>query len=1098
MAEQQDTGPVRVEYFEAIVIGTGFGGAVAACRLAEAGVNVCVLERGRRYGKSDFPRSTAKGEDIPDLARWSWSIDQGLWEMRDLRGLHVAQAAGYGGGSLIYANVHLRAPDEIFADWPAPFNDPRRLDPYYDLAATMLDVKPINSPKGGAGVIPAKTMLMKAAAASDTVGRKDEFFYPPLAVNFDKTGPNEYGRNQSACTMCGECDIGCGELAKNTLDLNYLARVEDAPNATVRTLAEVFRIGDVEEGAGFSSADNPIEVHYYDHLQGGRRRVLVADAVFVCAGAVNSTDLLLKARQSGSLVRLTRQDAELAAARDKGKLPIGELFFANSDAVGMVYDTRDVHQPAENRGPVITTSIVYRRPVLEDNPLPDVMQEGAAHHVWFLLQEGSYPESMKWAFRLFRGRALFALNRATTTQHAVDDGYDVLIQQVMEEWPDIQKAAVIFAQTAHLPTLGTDVAQAEMIGRARKRKQAKTTPEVPDEESWTPTFVPKDIEEVWTHIWTGLRAAGRSEVGAVAEAAMKRTLESHIDAYTPRNALLRWLVRPIVAGFSRFVAGRIKPELLVSDTERAILHRYIGVHPELEQLVWTAVRRLLFHSAPTPNTAMLLVMGRDGASGSLRRHPTGALRVEWSTQANYPVIAAQERVMRDYATALGGELRLNPLWTGLRRPVTVHAQGGCVMGPEPEKGVVDAKTGAVFGVDNLYIMDASIIPRSVGVNPSATIAAVAEHNIEAVLRSRYGRRGWRSKDHARVQKVAPHRRAEWLAIPGVTKTRAPEAGPIGITFKETLRGHHMAFRETLDYATAYDRGREVGQIVNVELDVTINDVEGFLLDDRHTAALGGTAEIQWPGPGGPRNYDLSGSMEFFVPPDESLDSPGGMQSIQYHMDLTAKAPGGDELLALEAAKYIYDDPGFDSWTDTTTLVFRVFTRKDPSEQQQPLPAFAAAPVAPAVPTSMDDEKALTTGEAVLAQKNAQAALPNELSRGILRVHFGDFIRHELPSFHVFGTTDPTQKGWALARFSEFFFKHLYQVFAPKFVEGWSDAGGFGPPPPQTPPPIPDMAPFEESFNTVPAGDPTAQGVQGPSSMQNVVPPWIRKRGKKKY
>src|SRR4026207_881688 len=96
--------------FDAVVIGTGFGGAVAACRLTQAGKNVCVLERGRRYGRGDFPRPATRPDHLPHTARWAWALDYGLWDVKDLQGALAVQVAGYGGGSLGYANAHLRAP----------------------------------------------------------------------------------------------------------------------------------------------------------------------------------------------------------------------------------------------------------------------------------------------------------------------------------------------------------------------------------------------------------------------------------------------------------------------------------------------------------------------------------------------------------------------------------------------------------------------------------------------------------------------------------------------------------------------------------------------------------------------------------------------------------------------------------------------------------------------------------------------------------------------------------------------------------------------------------------------------------------------------
>src|SRR4026209_2310614 len=99
----------------AVVTGTGFGGAVAACRLTQAGKNVCVLERGRRYGRGDFPRPATRPHHLPHTAPRAWALDYGLWDVKDLQGTLAVQVAGYGGGSLGYANVHLRAPEAAFA-----------------------------------------------------------------------------------------------------------------------------------------------------------------------------------------------------------------------------------------------------------------------------------------------------------------------------------------------------------------------------------------------------------------------------------------------------------------------------------------------------------------------------------------------------------------------------------------------------------------------------------------------------------------------------------------------------------------------------------------------------------------------------------------------------------------------------------------------------------------------------------------------------------------------------------------------------------------------------------------------------------------------
>ena len=227
--------------YEAIVVGSGFGGAVATCRLAQAGVDVALIERGRRFPLGSFPRHRTR----PDLQHWRRG---GTYDVRHLGDVLVVQGVGYGGGSLIYANVQIRPPADVFdADWPTSY--PRAaLDPYYDLVGHMLDIAPVREDPA-TGELPPKTRLMEAAAAR--LGREGQTFRPNLAVRFEGAGeeprPNKFGALQGGCTNCGECDIGCNLGAKNTLDLNYLTLAERS-GAEVATGSEVTWLGAGDEG----------------------------------------------------------------------------------------------------------------------------------------------------------------------------------------------------------------------------------------------------------------------------------------------------------------------------------------------------------------------------------------------------------------------------------------------------------------------------------------------------------------------------------------------------------------------------------------------------------------------------------------------------------------------------------------------------------------------------------------------------------------------------------------------------------------------------------------------------------------------------------
>jgi cholesterol oxidase len=279
--------------FDAIVIGSGFGGAITACRLAEAGYKLLVLERGRRWDPTTFPRRP----DDP------WVFDpnnpqarNGWFDFRVFPHMTVVQGAGVGGGSLVYANISIPAKKETFdAGWPAEITFDE-LAPHYARVGAMLNVQRVPKTQW-----PARTHLMEEAATN--VGLADRFEPLELAVTFDKdwtydlpnahaparsnTFTNAQGRQQGTCVHLGNCDIGCDVNARNTLDLNYLALAE-TKGADVRPLHVVTAIA--PDAAGYRVDYNRIDS---GALVPG---AATARLVIVAAGSLGSTELLLRCR----------------------------------------------------------------------------------------------------------------------------------------------------------------------------------------------------------------------------------------------------------------------------------------------------------------------------------------------------------------------------------------------------------------------------------------------------------------------------------------------------------------------------------------------------------------------------------------------------------------------------------------------------------------------------------------------------------------------------------------------------------------------------------------------------------------------------------
>lgn len=359
--------------FDAVVIGSGFGGSVMTCRLVEKGYRVCLLERGREWKMHEFPRRI---HEIKKDCFWDPADKTfGLMELRDYTSsdLMSVTASGLGGGSLIYANVLLRMPPEFFKGWPNNITR-EKLDPYYEKVEKTMEASPYPFESDPYYRDTPKTQAMKEAAHNlakpNDALKKAEFVLPNLAVNFRGTFPGEQTRNshgaiQSRCNKCGECDIGCNIHAKNTLDLNYLFRARDsklfAKPAEVRTHAEVTKILTLPNGGYEITYVNPEDRKQFTKIS--------TEKVIVSAGSLGSTALLLKMKKQGHLPNLNNF--------------LGKKWCGNGDLLGVVINTdRNIDS---SKGPVITGAIQYRYQDYSD---------GFPHGMY--IEDAGYPIGLGW------------------------------------------------------------------------------------------------------------------------------------------------------------------------------------------------------------------------------------------------------------------------------------------------------------------------------------------------------------------------------------------------------------------------------------------------------------------------------------------------------------------------------------------------------------------------------------------------------------------------------------------------------------------------------------------------------------------------------
>ena len=284
---------MSTQIYDFVIIGSGFGGSVAAMRLTEKGYSVLVLERGKRFEDKDFPKR-------------NWNIWKYLWmpvfrcfgimELSVFKNLFVFRGDGVGGGSLVYAAVLMEPEDSFFAasTWPHPDNWKEILCPHYDMARKMLGVTPNTK------LTPADEAIK---AISAQLGYAETFRPTEVGIFFgeeEKEVPDPYfggkGPARTGCNHCGGCMVGCRFNSKNTLPKNYLYFAEKK-GAKILPESKAVDVCPLPSGG---ADDARYEVVYRSStawLPHPPRKVRARNVVF-SAGVIETLKLLLRCREA--------------------------------------------------------------------------------------------------------------------------------------------------------------------------------------------------------------------------------------------------------------------------------------------------------------------------------------------------------------------------------------------------------------------------------------------------------------------------------------------------------------------------------------------------------------------------------------------------------------------------------------------------------------------------------------------------------------------------------------------------------------------------------------------------------------------------------
>ncbi len=363
-------------HYDAVVVGSGYGGAIAACRLSRAGRSVALLERGREIHPGEYPSSLLEAASEVQMTGAGLGADEQAGDRRNLYWFHadgemnVFSGCGLGGTSLVNAGVALRPDPRIFdRRWPKPLrrDEGGRMDEQlakgYAAAESML--RPTTYPHG-------YPPLPKVEALRLAAGRRS-IAYTPVNVTF-RSGPNAAGVHQDSCTGCGDCITGCNVGAKNTVLMNYLPDAV-AHGASIFTEVEVRTVARGKRRKRWVVHLRPLDTDD----DPSSASAVTAGLVVLAAGTLGTTEILLRSQRAG------------LALSDQ----LGRHFSGNGDVIGFAARPRTVvrgigagHRapdPVAPAGPCITACIDARSPtsvaqslLIEDAVIPGAMAEAVA------------------------------------------------------------------------------------------------------------------------------------------------------------------------------------------------------------------------------------------------------------------------------------------------------------------------------------------------------------------------------------------------------------------------------------------------------------------------------------------------------------------------------------------------------------------------------------------------------------------------------------------------------------------------------------------------------------------------------------------------
>lgn len=363
---KKNTTPTASSNFNAIVVGSGFGGSVAALRLSEKGINTMLVEMGKFYDvtksnntfspnlppdkRSTWLKTTS---ELPFGINLSWSEKYtGVLDRVEFQNMNIYRNVCLGGGSISNGGVLLEPQETHFNQYISnTINYQELKNKYFPKVRSMLSASKMPDDLFNSNYYKfAQVCKEHALNAGFNVVHADSFY------NFD-IWRKETQNTVPKSALNGELLYGNNNGIKNSLDRNYLSDALGTGNLTIKTLSKVIEISyniDTEkylviiERIDENGNLQEVTSHQCTHL-------------FICAGSIGTTELLLKAREKGNLPNLNTE--------------IGKEFGTNGNAFAI---RKNINKPTGNMhsSPPTLSVLDYSNPVAPLTAMQDIFPIG--------------------------------------------------------------------------------------------------------------------------------------------------------------------------------------------------------------------------------------------------------------------------------------------------------------------------------------------------------------------------------------------------------------------------------------------------------------------------------------------------------------------------------------------------------------------------------------------------------------------------------------------------------------------------------------------------------------------------------------------------